>query len=392
MEGNVDTGWTLVQPLEAQADRILVRSLLNLFQDPVTMDTRVDTGDRETYGLDQSNRILLELFTGSDVPAFSLNVGADLPGGVSFVRMPDSEDIYRAKVGGRRRLDKHPKDWLDRMLVEQDLEQVASLELETPDDTLLFVREPTGELGLDGTVAMGEWQLVDSEDFDLDQQTVTSAVKALSRFRAGEILSPDFEGGFSEPAARVTLRNTDGHITTLTFGNRTVDGGAFVRKDEVPEVFRVSQTYLQGVTRTRQDFASLQILDFNQEQVAGLRLEDGGVPVRAIRLANGRWKITEPANVFTDIKQVFFAVNTLGDLRALGPADVSAQEAGLVPPSMTITVDRADGRQHVLELGDRIPRDRQRPLWYAQLVGTEGVFTLSSETVTRIRRGFGRAE
>jgi hypothetical protein len=391
-EGNVDSGWKMVQPFEAQADRILVRSLLNLFQEDLPMDTRVDSGDRKTYGLDLANRILLELFTGGEVPAMSVNVGASLPGGVSFVRLPDDEGIYRAKVGGRRRLDKAAKAWVDRMIVEQDVDQIISLELVTPDSDLLFTREPSGELEMGGNVALGPWTLAADPGFDLDQRTVESAVKSLIRFRAGEILSSEFEGGFARPAATVTLRTTEGEATVLIFGNRTIDGAAFLRKNGAPEVYRISETYLNGVTRTREDFASLQILNFTQESVAALRLEDGGITVRVMHKKSGSWEITEPPNVYTDIKAVFFAVNTLGDLRALEPASLSADEAGLLPPSMQITIDMKNGQQTVLEIGDRFARPRSRPLWYARIAGTERIFVLRSDTVSKIRQGFGRAE
>ncbi len=392
LEGQVDTGWKMVQPFEADADRILVRALLNQFQEELVMDTRVDTGDRETYGLDQSNRILVELFTGGEVPALSVNVGADLPGGVSFVRLPDDEGIYRAKVGGRRRVDKPAKAWVDRMILEEAVEGISTIELTTGSDPMTLVREPTGEIGMDGSVTLGPWSLMGDPGFDLDQKTVDSTARSLSKFRAGEILSPQFEGGWKQPAAEVVLRFVNGRSTTLTFGSRTLEGAAFVRKDEALDVYRISETYLAGVTRTRADFASLQVFDFDQEAVAALRLEDGGVPVRVIRLESGSWQVTEPTNVYTDVKLVFFAVNSLGDLRALARVDIPPEEAGLVPPSMTVTIDRTDGTQQVLELGDRIARGQGRPLWYARIPGETGVFTLGSGTVSRIRQGFGRAE
>ncbi len=392
LEGQVDTGWKMVQPFAADADRILVRSLLNQFLDPVVMDTRVDSGDRDTYGLDQSNRILVELFTGGDVPALSVNVGYDLPGGVSFVRLPDDEGIYRAKVGGRRRVDKAAKGWVDRMILEEAVEGISGITLTTPDETVDLVREPSGEIGMDGSVELGPWSLVGEPGFDLDQKTVDSTARSLAKFRAGEILSPEFEGGWAQPAATVTVRFVDGRSTTLTFGNRTLDGAAFVRQDDARDVYRISETYLRGVTRSRGDFASLQVMDFSQDQVSGLKLIDGGVPVRIVRLESGSWQVTEPANVYTDVKLVFFSVNTLGDLRAVERVDLSPADAGLEPPSMTVTIDRADGRQQVLELGDRIARERSRPLWYARVPGETGVFTLGSGTVTRIRQGFGRAE
>jgi hypothetical protein len=391
-EGQVDTGWKMVQPFDADADRILIRALLNQFQEERVMDTRVDSGDRETYGLDQSNRILVDLFTTGDVPALSVNIGADLPGGVSFVRLPDDEGIYRAKVGGRRRVDKPAKAWVDRMILEEEVEGISGIELTTATDQLQLVREPSGEVGMDGSVALGPWVLVGEPGFDLDQKTVDSTARSLSKFRAGEILSSQFEGGWAQPAATVVLRFVDGRSTTLTFGSRTLDGAAFVRKDDGRDVYRISETYMGGVTRNRASFASLQVLDFEQEEVSAMRLDDGGVPVRVMRLASGSWQVTEPANVYTDVKQVFFSVNTLGDLRAVERLGLTPEEAGLTPPSMTVTVDLEDGRQVLLELGDRIPRERARPLWYARIPGETGVFTLASPTVSRIRQGFGRAD
>jgi len=392
IEGSMETGWKMLQPFEAEVDRILIRSLLNLYVDPVPMDTRVDSGDRETYGLDQSNRVLVELFTEGEVPALSVNVGADLPGGVSFVRLPEDEGIYRAKVGGRRRVDKAAKDWVNRFIYEEDLERITALELRTPSEDLVFVREPSGEVGMDGVPVLGPWSLVDAPAFDLDQRSVESAVRSLSKFRAGEILSSEFEGGWLEPAAVVTLRTVDGVATTFTFGSRILDGAAFVRRDDEPEVYRISATYHQGVTRDREAFTSLQLFDFVQDDVARMRLDDGGVPVVVVHKESGSWEITEPPNVFTDVKRVFFAVNTLGDLRARAWIGLSAAEAGLEPPSMTIAVSMHDGDREVLELGDRIGGGRSPVLWYGRIEGSERIFTVGAQTVSRVRQGFGRAD
>ena len=103
--------WRIVTPLQFPADAAQVRSLLRAFESGLAMDAHVDGGNHEDYGVDDQSGLLVELFAAdADVPAAALVVGKPASGPSAFVRIPGSDDVYRADVGGRPRGPQGPPD------------------------------------------------------------------------------------------------------------------------------------------------------------------------------------------------------------------------------------------------------------------------------------------
>ncbi|MCA9706961.1 MAG: sodium/proton-translocating pyrophosphatase [Myxococcales bacterium] len=168
--GSMDAGWTIVAPFEAEADDLMVRSLLKVFQDPVRMDVKVDEGEEalETYLVDDQNGALVELFGAGEAPLVSVVIGGDMPGGHSFVRLPGSQVVYRARVGSRGRVDRDFSEWRDKMVVQDNPEEVRWIALTRGGETLRFLRAELGPPGPDGTPNLGPWVYLEDPEFPVD--------------------------------------------------------------------------------------------------------------------------------------------------------------------------------------------------------------------------------
>ncbi|HNC99576.1 MAG TPA: DUF4340 domain-containing protein, partial [Myxococcota bacterium] len=103
-KGSADA-WQIISPVQAEADAAQISALLKLFAGGVKMEAKVDEGNLKNYGLDDQDAKVVELF-GAEGPAlFSVVVGRNTVGGTSFIRLPGTEEVYRADVGGRARYD-----------------------------------------------------------------------------------------------------------------------------------------------------------------------------------------------------------------------------------------------------------------------------------------------
>ncbi len=392
IEGDWDQGYQVLQPYQAQADRMSLRPLLAAFDEPVTMDLRVDRGHLEDYLLDDSDGIVVELFAGATVPAISLVVGADVPGGSSFVRLKDSDEVYRAKIGGRARYEVEPTHWKNRLVTDWEGVQILGLALETPDfGVIAFERQPTGEVDSVGQPKLGQWGVLGRPDLIPDQRAMDATATSLAVLRASKAVSSDFDAGWDPPASRVTMMDVDGRSLQLEFGQLSVDGGAYVRRSGVEDVYLVSSADRALTLKGPMDFRNLSLLSFQREDVARIRLDDGQLPVVIEQDEQALWTTVEPAHVDTDVKQVIFVVNTLAQLRAHGIADgVTPAQAGLDRPSAVITVELAGAPAQVLEIGDSFLTDQGQRRFYVRVGGGQGVYTYDQYGVAKLLAGFGR--
>lgn len=385
------SGWEVVQPFQGPADTVSIRSLLTVFTEAVPMDLKVDEGDLETYLLDDQKGVLLEIFTGGETPAISVVVGGDAPGGTSFVRLKDSDVVYRAKVGTRARLDRDFEAWRDRMVVQEDAKAVTDLEIRRGGEVLRFARAATGEVDANGNPVHSPWSLSGDPSFSPDQQSLDDLVASLTTLRAGRLLSADFDGGFEDPAAIVSLTLADGRVIVLRFGGRDGEDGAFLRREDVPGSYVVSAGRKESVLRPLSAFRDLEIFDFDRTDVDTLRLVDNLIPTTLRQLPDGMWEVTEPARVDADVKVILFAVNTLATLRGDRLAE-PGEATGLAEPTMTITVRFRSGGTEVLEVGTTSANAQGQIFYAVRKAGSDRVYWVRDSTLARVRQGFNRAD
>ena len=342
--------WQLTAPITGEADQIAVRTLLNHFRKDVTLDVKVDEGNLEDYGLDANNGLIVELFRGGTEPALSFTVGFDGPGGTSFIRLSGDDAVYRARVGGRQRYEKKPADWRNRVLLGfQSAEAVQLVVQQEGVESLRLVRGPTGEAAADETPAAGAWSLEPDPGYAPDQQAVGNLMASLGSMRAGEILGPDFSGGFAPPAAILEITLEDGAVRTLEVGTASTPDSAIVRVGGKDEVYRAPVPAIAAARLPASEFLDRQLFSFQRTDVdtyADLRADDIG--------------------------------------RGVTPA-----AAGLVPAQGRVIARMLDGTLKVLELGATGRDARNRPIQYVRVAGEDTVYMVRLPVVERLRQGFG---
>ncbi len=386
--------WRVTAPIQAEADQVAVRTLLKNFRKDVALDVKVDDGNLEEYGLDATNGLVVEIWRGEGEPATSFTIGFDGPGGTSFVRMSGEEAVYRARLGGRHRYEKKPAEWRNRVLLDFESGDVAGLTVTQGGQTTLVIeRAPSAGTDAEGNPAPGAWALSPDPGWAVDQTALGNLVASLGALRAGEILGDGFNGGFDPPAAVIEVGLQDGTTRALEVGTRDVGGGgAFVRQAGKPTVFRVARPVVDAARLPVEVFRNRTMFAFARGDIDTYALEEGGRTRMLLQqdLATNLWNVIEPPNTDVDIKNVFFSINTMAQLRADDIAEgVTPADAGLRDPAARVIAHRLDGRDLVLELGRRTRDSQNRPVWTARVGGDQTVYLLRDPVVERIRQGFG---
>ncbi len=393
LEPGAEGGWRMMAPVDAPADQQMVDDLLRVFADDIQMDVQVDQGNLDTYGLDAGNGIVVELWTGGELPSRSLTVGGPAPGGSNFVRLSGDDAIYRARVGGRDRFSTKGSEWRNR--VPLGFERGEVIEVETALQGMegwTLVRGESPGLDEAGNPRAGRWGLDPDPGWTVDHDAIEAMLSRLGALRAEEVLADDFDGGFKTPVANARFGLADGSVRTLEVGARGHPDAAFVRVDGQPEVYRVPKAPLLSLVQPADAWRDKTLMRFDVADIDTLALEEGS-QTWMVRQAGGigRWEVVQPPNVDVDVGEVARAAQVLSQLRGDAVADgVSPAAAGLVEPAARLTVYLLDGSAAVLELGAATTGPDGQPARFVRTPGRPAVMVLREASIQRLLQAFGR--
>ncbi len=384
--------WHLTGPIQAEADQMLVRSILSQFRKEVPIDIKVDEGNLEDYGLDATNGIVLEIWEAGPEPTISFTLGYDAPGGSTFVRLSGDDAIYRARVGGRHRYERRATDWRNAVLLDVETSAMAAVTVTQKDgEGWTIVRGDSLEVDDDGLPVPGDWVVDPDPGWDTDHLAIEAALRTMGHMRAGDLLDNEFDGGFEPPLASVSFTLTDGSTKTLDLGTRPADGGAYVRVSGRDGVFRVALSPVRFLMASTEDLRNKTLFRIERSMVDTVALEEDQQTILLQQdLSNGLWRLIQPTNMDIDLGALIRSVRTLTELRAHEISEVSAREAGLDPASGRIVLTMLDGSSMALAIGGETRDSKNRPAVFVRVEGERQVWLLRDTTIATLKQGFGR--
>ncbi len=368
MERGAGESWDVVAPYEHPADRASIVAILQSLRAGVKMDVRVEEGgDLEPYGLKNPAAILVEALAEDGRVLSAYYVGKDAAGGSTFVRFPEDDAVYRARVGGRHRYDKPVGAWRDHMVVGADPSGVYGVGLQGPTGALRFEREQAG-VDRDGKTAWGPWTLKGEPGFAVDQVVLDDLAGGLSMLRAGEILSGSHPAGLDTPVATVELDLSTGELYTLVFGRTST--GAYVQRDGQDAIYRIAGIAVDRVSQPKEAFGDRTLSSYEEADLL---------------------RVTQPRNVSADLREAMYVARHLADLRADGMVPASPQEAGF-PSGTRFVVTMVDGARHVVEVGKLVPGlpAGREALFVRSAARPDRIGVLSAAEISRLRKAFAR--
>ena len=380
--------WAVTAPIEHPADRARVAQLLAAFRNRVVADVTLDEGNLKDYGLDAANGIVVEMWTDGEEPAASFTIGGDMAGGSSFVRVSGDSNVYRARIGGRQRFARDPLDWRNRVVIDRAEADIQGVRIEPWNgDVIHLIRQATED-----EQGQGPWALDPDPGWGLAPDDLGLVVKKLGQMRAANILDDDFDGGFSPPAASITIMDKDGTEITLAIGRRGEGGVAFVRMAGGSGVYAVPAQDLALFTSGAAAVPSLVMFEVDESEMDRIIYYQRKTKVEVARHPeSGVWQIDSPAGLKADVAEVAFVVRLLSAPRGeeeAGP--LPDARTGLKRPRMVFEVQRKDGSHEALYVGRHFRNDGGAVFFWVKAQGADTVYVMSESTLTRLRAGFGQ--
>lgn len=322
-------GWWIVAPSDAAADAPTVTSMLEVLAGGVVPQARIDVSDHERYGLAGGTELRIDVF-GQDRTLLALYLGHDAGGGSTWVRWPDDDTVYRARIGGRATYDRSPRSWRDRTVTDLDPASVTALRIE-------------GE----GAIALqrgeGGWS---SPSLAVDGPLIEQLVANLAGLRGLEIAAPDLIVG----APRVWLSTDTEQIELgfeqvgqLWFVGRAGSDERWRSAAALPQLLATAPTSLRDRHLWATISGGLQRLE---------RTAHGAVGRGLLQRDGEDWRLVAPPNVDLDPRRAAAAAQWLSRPRVDAWAQVPAAELGFDPPRRW-RLHFEGGQVRTIELGEQ---------------------------------------
>ena len=266
---NASGEWSLVEPLEAEADPSNAEAAVNRLAGLELV--RIVATQPENYArleVDDAHAVRV-VAKGGDETLAELSIGkyAD---GMTMVRIGDQVEVFGASGSRRYAFERDIKAWRTRRVVSVESDDVQSIRFESGNGTFQFDKNGETWIATAGKQKLGE----------LDPKKVTSLVSTAARLTASAFAEPDVSvarAGFNEPSATVTMVVADeDDPIVLELGSAADDETeVFLRRTDMPTIYRVSQ-YL--AKRLSPDASAFEKSDEPPAPPPGMPAMPGGPP------------------------------------------------------------------------------------------------------------------
>lgn len=397
-----DDIWNITSPVQQKADYARIRSLFLQFRKEIQMDTLVDQSNHSNYGLDSNNSISVEMWSkdtsDKQIPEIGFNLGFDTEGGSSFVSLQSekgsSKSVYRAKIGTRARYEYSLQDWLNQILLDFSPSNIHQVEVQNSVTDYRIIRDTTDV-----------FDIVDA-NFSVDSTIVAKKITSLGQLRIGEKkLYSDLGKGIigqiilthrspKEKKQILKIHKIENQQALVSIEDNSFSSSAeksvfIVASSLIQEFFDPSNTF-----RDRKVFTKNQVVKESIDRISYTATSKKEVVELQQDLSNGFWTVLRPSQKSIDMRKIFFMVNTLLSLEAVGVVEEPTQE------QIDIIQDRLT--LHLLG-GDLISIGFSRPLFtdtqsdievqkYRFVHIQNRILVISKKDFTTILQGFGLVE
>ncbi|MFQ5514645.1 MAG: DUF4340 domain-containing protein [Myxococcota bacterium] len=263
----------------------------------------------------------------------------------------------------------------------------------------------------------GPWRLETPVAYAADQARVEELLETLTMLASESVIDevPEDLGPFGLGVDAKSLRLHRGEALAgelLLGGPAPIGAARYVALAEPPErIFTASSSQVASLLPRLIDLRDKRIVQFELEQIHGLRVLEHGSAVAALeRTEAGEWKLVEPIEDRGDTERIERLLKDLVLGRAMGfvddPGELSSY--GLDPPEITLELEteggphaialgrvqdkgyiRVDGKAPIFEVSDRIVMNAPRRVFAFRY---KRVLELDADAVARLEIRFPRDE
>ena len=343
-KGANDT-WTIVQPVEAPADRNSVSEVVtNLSNLEETRVVDENAADLKAYGLAEP-RIDVTFHVDGEKEPKRILLGEKTPANSgTYAKLPTGNRVFLVATALETAADKPTFDFRDKAALSFDQAKVTSLELASAAQTIRL--EKTGE----------DWKLVKPVQAPADFVSVSGLLGQLQSAQMTglkerpEELKDLKQYGLDKPAVVATI-GTGTSATKFELGKEADAGSVWGRDPSKAAVFSINNGVAMELRKTVNDFRRKEVFDFRPFNTTRFEITRGK-DTRAFERVKGTgenavdtWKQVAPAAKTVDSSNLEGALLDLSNLRAEGFVPTAGAATGHNNPAAVIVAKFDDGKK-----------------------------------------------
>lgn len=326
--------WRLTKPLDAPADSMAVKNLINAIAEAEVKKTLDDASDLAPYGLDQPFAKVTVKLKDKELP--TILVGKSTPVGFSaYVKKADEPKVLLTTSAFRSGMDKKASDLRDKTILTFADKDVQKIEIRGEGKDLALLQKDD------------HWTIERPGPYAADATAMRGFLSTLRSLRAVDFPSDapaDLSTyGLDNPRLKVSLfLGKDNAEKDLLIGKDTDNKQVYVQGSGQPTVYTVSDWVMRDLNKNVGDFRDKTLLAFDRDKAAAIEVaRKDGSHFKLVRNDDKQWRVEggpegKPAQ--TAISQY------IGDLHDLAGYEIAADQPsdltqfGLDQPLLTVTV------------------------------------------------------
>ncbi len=352
--------------------------------------------------------------------SYVVHVGKPASPNTTFVRLPDSSDIFVAKASLDGLLRKRVEEYREKLLFNFEPGDAKQLEIAVSDD---------GEDVLYRLVKddRNDWQIESPFSADAQDGVVNEAVRTLSRLRATDWADATGDGadgrfGFAPAKLGITVTcekrteveaadsgaeddetasETEGVAPEVTVERREhqllvgsrgplgKDSEFFARLSGERAVATVAKTIVEKLTPDPEKWRNMDVCRADVASATRVTVESEGRSAIMEKADDGSWSFADSklAVESSAVSELLRSVNAMTAVTFVDGADLSSAEFGFNPP-VTQLVFTVPGQDQPIRLAIGNPTDPTgRRLYYVRYGESSSLAKVRSSDVAAVRRG-----
>jgi hypothetical protein len=381
--------WMLTQPLHAEADETVVKTIARAVADcEVKKTLESGSSDLAPFGLDKP-QVTVTVTTTDKGAMPGIEVGRTTPVGFSaYIKTTDKPAVLLTAATFPPEVKKTVEELRNRQLVKFDTEDVQKVVLERPD-------APTVELDQhDGT-----WTISKPAKYAADQPVVRQFMNSLGGTRVDEFVSekPDSLAKFAldQPRLTISVSADKQPARTIAFGGKqtgTDKDTLYVRRTDGAPVYTVQHYSFNDVNKTLLDFRDKTVLTLEPSKVERMKFQSEGKNFSLERTADGKWELIDGASKDpADAAAIAEYLQKLRDAKGKSIAEdpmTDPKKFGMDAPTSEVVLSTKDGKvlldlklakvQRRNQTGGATPAPVVRIDYYATSTANSAVYELDN--------------
>ena len=337
--------WMLTQPLHAEADPAVVKTMARAVADcEVKKTLEGASSDLAPFGLDKP-QVTVTVSTKDKGAMPGIEVGKTTPVGfAAYIKTTDKPAVIVTNATFPPEVKKTVDELRNRALIKFETDDVQKVVIERPGAPALELDQH------DGT-----WTISRPAKYAADQPVVRQFMNSLNGTRIDEFVSekPDSLAKYAldNPRLTISVSAEKQPTQTIAFGGKqtgTDKDTVYARRTNGAPIYSVQRYTLNDLDKTVLDFRDKTVLTLDPSKVERMNFQSEGKKFSVERTAAGKWELIEGATkVPADAAAVAEYLQKLHDAKGKSIAEDPMSDPskfGMNAPTSEVVLSTGDGK------------------------------------------------